>query len=241
MNKDKEGVSLVWNTVKVKIEKIIPLYAILPLLSAFMLNNVVYFVIRLFAEDKFHYDFTTDFDRMVPFVPAWVSIYFLCYVFWIANYILIGRQDKRHFYGFITAEIISKTICGLFFFFLPTTNVRPEVIGSGIWEQLMRLLYSIDAPTNLFPSIHCLESWFCYRFICGRASVPKFYQRFSGVFAVLVILSTQFTKQHYIVDVFGGVLLAEICYQLCTRTGLYKPVMKFFERITHGKQKEKYI
>ena len=32
----------------------------------------------------------------------------------------------------------------------------------------MRFLYQVDAADNLFPSIHCLTSWFCYIGIRGR-------------------------------------------------------------------------
>lgn len=213
------------------VQPIIPLYAIIPLLSCFLVNNIVYFVLRIFVRDAYHYDFTTSFDRMIPFVPAWVSIYFICYVFWIVNYILIGRQGKEHLYRFVTADIISRLICGLFYIFLPTTNIRPEITGSGIWDMMMRWLYAVDEPTNLFPSIHCLCSWYCYIGIRGQKNVPRWYQHFSMVFAILVCLSTQFTKQHYLVDIIGGVGLAQGCYLLCSHNNWYMPVKDKFEKI----------
>ena len=36
--------------------------------------------------------------------------------------------------------------------------------------------------------------------------------------AVLVFLSTLFTKQHVLVDVAGGVILAQICFMLGQKT-----------------------
>ena len=65
------------------------------------------------------------------------------------------------------------------------------------------------SPTNLFPSIHCLVSWFCAIGLRGTR-VSTWYKVFSYAFAIAVCISTQLTKQHYIVDVFGGILLAEI-------------------------------
>ena len=97
---------------------------------------------------------------------------------------------------------------------MPTTNVRPVVNGTDIFSQMLRWVYQIDDPTRLFPSIHCLVSWFCYIGIRGQKQIPKWYQRFSLVFAILVCVSTQVTKQHYIVDVFGGIAVAEICYRI---------------------------
>lgn len=220
--------------VKKQIEKIIPLYAILPLLTCFFFNNIVYFVFRLFLKDAYHYDFTTPLDRMIPFVPAWVSIYLICYFFWIVNYILTGRQGKEHLYRFVTADLLARLICGLFFVFLPTTNVRPEITGTGIWDQLMALVYALDEPTNLFPSIHCLCSWFCYLGIRKQKSIPVWYQYFSLIFAVLVCISTQFTKQHYLIDILGGVGIAQICYSLSQHFDWYLPVMNVFEKFNHA-------
>ena len=80
----------------------------------------------------------------------------------------------------------------------------------------------MDQPTNLFPSIHCLVSWFCYTGIRGRKEVPAWYRAFSCIFALLVVLSTQFTKQHYIADAIAGVLLAEVLSLLTRRVSWYR-------------------
>ncbi|MDY3919449.1 MAG: phosphatase PAP2 family protein [Candidatus Limivivens sp.] len=217
--------------LKKKAGSVVPVQSLIPLLSCFFLNDLVYFVFRMFVRDAYHYDFTTPLDRMVPFQPAWVSIYLVCYLFWVVNYLMVGRLEKEHFYRFVTADLLSRLVCGLFYLFLPTTNVRPEVTGTGIWELLMAWLYAADEPTNLFPSIHCLTSWFCYIGIRGQKKIPRWYQGFSLIFAILVCLSTQFTKQHYLVDLIGGVALAEGSWRLCSSPGLYRPVMNFFERV----------
>ena len=77
-----------------------------------------------------------------------------------------------------------------FFVLFPTTNTRPEIVADGFWNQAMIWLYSIDAADNLFPSIHCLVSWFCFLGIRGRQEIPKWYQYLSCVIAVCVFLST---------------------------------------------------
>ena len=89
----------------------------------------------------------------------------------------------------------------------------------------------MDDPTRLFPSIHCLVSWFCFIGIRGRKNVPRAYRVFSCLFALLVCVSTQFTKQHYIVDVFGGILLAEGMYWLAFHTQLYRYPKRVFDML----------
>lgn len=214
------------------IEPILPLYAVIPLLSCVLVNNVMYFLLRILVEDAYHYDFTSNLDRMVPFVPAWVSFYILSFPFWLVNYILIGRQDKEHLYRVVSADIAARLLSGIFFVLLPTTNVRPEITGSGIWDVLMEWIYKTDAPTNLFPSFHCLTSWVCYLGIRGRKNIPAWYQWFTLVFCLLIFASTQFTKQHYLIDIFGGVALIQITWFLSGRFRWNRHFMNVFQKIS---------
>lgn len=218
-----------------KINPLVRLYSIIPLLSAFGLNMLIYSGTMVLCADWKHYDFTTAFDLKVPVIPWFMYIYFGCYLFWIANYILIGRLGKEYFYKYITADMISRVVCGLFFILLPTTNLklREAVVlhGASFSEKMLQFLYVVDQPTNLFPSIHCLVSWFCFIGIRGQKAIPKWYRVFSCIFAIAVCVSTQVTKQHYIVDVFGGIILAEVLYYITTHTKLYLPFMNFFEKI----------
>lgn len=117
------------------------------------------------------------------------------------------------------------------FVLFPTTNTRPEIVADGFWNQAMIWLYSIDVADNLFPSIHCLVSWFCFLGIRGRQEIPKWYQYLSCVIAVCVFLSTLMTKQHVVWDVAGGVILAQICFTVFGKTQWYRIYQRFCERI----------
>lgn len=220
------------NFMKKYIAPICPLYAIIPLISCFVLNCAVYWGCNLITFSWYHHDFTTDFDRSIPFIPWFVSIYLVCYVFWVINYIIIGRLDREHLFKFVVADMSSRIICCIFFILMPTTNIRPEITGTGIFDVLMRFLYNIDSPTNLFPSIHCLVSWFCYIGIRGKKEIPVWYRVFSCVFAIMVCISTQVTKQHYIIDLIAGIALAEITWAVSNRINLYKLFEMFFNRIS---------
>ena len=113
--------------------------------------------------------------------------------------------------------MLAKAVCFLLFLLIPTTNVRPEITGKSVWDALMKLLYSIDAADNLFPSIHCLNSWLCWIGVRKNREIPAAYRYFSLVVAVAVCISTLTTKQHVIADVIGGVLLAELSYLIAGR------------------------
>lgn len=213
------------------IGRIIPVYGFFSVIFCFVFNSLIYTGLQIIMGKARHYDLTTKWDRQIPFEPWWSVIYLGCFLFWAVNYILITRQGKENWYKFATGDYLSRIICGICFILLPTTNVRPEVVGDGLAQQLIRFVYFMDAPTNLFPSIHCLVSWLCFVGIRGKKGVPRWYQVFSCIFAVAVFASTLFTKQHYIVDVIAGVILAEVCYYIGNHTKFYQKIMKVFDRI----------
>ena len=218
------------------IEKICPAYAIIPLICCFSINMLIYSMSMMICDDWQHYDLTSKFDQQVPLLPSWIFIYLGCYIFWAFNYILVGhiyKNDRREFYRFVATDIISRLICGLFFFLMPTTNVRPEVLGDSFAESALRFLYHIDKPSNLFPSIHCIVSWMCFVGIRGSKLVPKGYKAVSCVIALLVVISTQVLKQHYIVDAIAGLALVELLYALNKNVDIYKIAKSTFEKINN--------
>lgn len=205
----------------------IPEYSLFPLILAFSFNTAVYAGARLIAGEWHHYNIESSLDREIPFWPPAAAVYLGCYLFWIVNYILIARQEKEEVCRFFWSDFLSRIVCFVFFLLFPTTNVRPFVEPEGFWNQVMCWLYSIDAADNLFPSIHCLVSWFCYIGIRGKKDIPVWYRGFSLIMALMVCVSTLLTKQHVIVDVIGGVLLAEICFY----AGKKKEVPNFYRRL----------
>ena len=195
-----------------RIFSIVPQYSIVPLLFVLVWNMLLYEGSMYLTRNWHHYNIESELDKMIPFIPWTVSIYFACYLFWAVNYIICARQDKAEVYRFFGADILGKLVCFVIYLAFPTTNVRPEIVGNTIWDVIMRLLYQIDMPSNLFPSIHCLVSWFCFIGLRGKSNIPKWYQAASCLMAIAVFISTLTTKQHVIIDVISGVLLAEICY-----------------------------
>lgn len=181
--------------------------------AALLWNQLVYWGGAALAETRHHYQFSTALDRAIPLIPWTVCIYFGCYAFWALHYCLCAAVPLRA-RRFFTADFIAKGVCFVFFVGLPTTMARPAVQGLNVWESLVRALYILDAPVNLFPSIHCLNSWLCW---ASARDIPAFsrgYKAFALCAAVAVCVSTLTLRQHVLLDVAGGILLAEICWRL---------------------------
>lgn len=207
---------------------------------ALLWNSVVYYGARLLATSWDHLDMTLPMDSLVPFMPWTIIIYWGCYLFWGANYGLSALQERSERNRFFCADVLSRCICLAFFLLLPTTNIRPEITGNTVWDELMRLLYRVDAADNLFPSIHCLVSWLCWIGVRRRKDIPLLYRYFSLIAALLVCISTLTTRQHVIVDVISGVALAEICYKIagipCVLS-LFSKIIDAVLQVLHVKRK----
>ncbi len=209
--------------------QIIPGIMWLPIILTLVCNSIAYNGSRIIMTGKFHHDLSNALDEQIPFVPWTIAIYFGCYIFWIGNYMLGCRQDREEAFRFLSADLLTKLVCLICFLFLPTTNVRPMVEGNSIWDELMRFLYQIDAADNLFPSIHCLVSWFCFIAVRKNEKIPKWYQLASLLMALSVCVSTLTTKQHVLIDAIAGVALAEGSYWFVEKSGFAKWYMEFIE------------
>ena len=156
--------------------------------------------------------FTPDVpqDHHIPFVPIFIVIYFGSYVYWLAGVLWVGSRGRKPLYELLTVALLCFAICLLFFVFLPTTIVRPEITESGVWNALVRVLYRLDTPDNLFPSMHCMNSWLIFIAVRGKKEYATWTQICFCIFSFLVFASTVLVKQHFLVDIVGGMLLAEL-------------------------------
>ena len=232
MDKASKRESTISNQMRQGIAKIIPPYAVIPWLSCLAWNCVVYWGPQVLCANRPHYDFSTPFDLALPFQSWWILIYVSSFVFWPLCYVMTANYNSKEFlFRFVTADLLSRTICGVFFIVLPTTNARPQFEIDGFCDALLALIYHVDMPYDLFPSIHCLVSLMCWLGIY-RCHEVKFEVKAAVLaYALLICASTQFTKQHYIVDVAGGLLTALLAFALGMRTNWYRPVQRMFERV----------
>ena len=160
-------------------------------------------------------------DDLIPLVPVFVVIYVFSYIFWIFGPVAVSLTKKEHFKNYIIGLSLAYFIGFLFFVFLPTymDRVKEGLMDlserPGIFNQLLATVYSADGSNlafNLFPSYHCLISFYCYLGVRKQPEISKGFRIYSLVMAILISCSTVLTKQHYILDVAGGIAIAVICY-----------------------------
>ena len=183
-------------------------------------NQIPFQGARLLVRNRVHYSLELPIDSLVPFLPWMISVYLGCFVFWFLHYRLVAHLPREKADRFFAANLLAKAFIFLFYILLPTKMTRPEWNGTGFWDLCLRFMYWIDEPNNLFPSLHCMIAWLCWLGVRGNAKVPLLWRVTAFVMALAVCFSTLAIRQHVLLDVFGGILLSEICYALAALPAL---------------------
>jgi membrane-associated phospholipid phosphatase len=154
-------------------------------------------------------------DSYVPFWAIWIVPYLLTLVCWVAAGIwAFWVMDDPLYLAFVSSWVLACLIGFAVFLFYPTYMVRPELIGAGWADDIVRYVYTNDRTYNAFPSMHV---WATVTFTLYLSQWhPKWRALFLAV-TIVVALSTVFSGQHWIMDVVGGTVLAVVSYYLGPR------------------------
>lgn len=208
------------------------IYCLIPLVFVLFQYFLFYFCAKFIHMPYGPFNFETSLDRQVPLVPWFIYIYVGSYLFWLVSFFIVASGDRENFYLLVASVAVTFFICFLFYVFLPTTIVRPQISTNDFTLRLVDLIYKADTPAlNLFPSMHCLASWLCFIAVRRMKTVPVWGKAVVCICALAVFASTQLVKQHYMADIFGGVLLAELGIYFIRKKNIHKIFMNIFTKI----------
>lgn len=165
-----------------------------------------------------YYVIHSVFDDYIPFCEYFIVPYLMWFFYIAATLMYFFFTDKKGFYK-LTALMFS----GMTLFLLICTvfpnglNLRPIVFHhDNLFVDMVRRLYLTDTPTNVLPSLHVYNSICCYLAIADSRKLQhnKLVQNGAFVLTTLIVLSTMFLKQHSVVDVIAGFVMAYFIYQL---------------------------
>lgn len=153
-------------------------------------------------------------DAWFPLEPAWSMVYLSMFLAAFLPVFVVHQEElvRRVILAYLSVWLFAYAI------FLVYPTVAPEhavVTGEGFSAVALRTLYAADKPYNCFPSLHVAQC-FLASLICNR--IHRGVGLGTGLWASLVALSTLYTKQHYVVDVVGGILLAYAAHLVFLRS-----------------------
>ena len=173
--------------------------------------GVYFFINRLQVEPNRRLDLATPLDRKIPFVPQLVLVYFSTYIFVIQPFIILA--EARQFYWMLASFGSITVVASLIHAIVPSKIERNEIlVTDGISGMMINLFQKTCKPYGNFPSMHV------------ALSVPVVGANFmvlgptagsiTLIWAILIALSTLYTKQHYILDVLAGLIGGVLIYVL---------------------------
>ncbi len=189
--------------------------------AGYLLYMVGYLIVFQFLEKTV----TTNFheihiwiDDEIPFCEYFIIPYLMWFGFVAVTIVYFLFQDKKGYYKLITFLFTGMTIFLLVSYIYPNGHhLRPNVFArDNIFVDLVKMLYEADTDTNVLPSIHVYNSIGCYIAIskCPKLRNKKWIQTGSFVVTVLIIMATMFLKQHSVIDVVAGMVMARIIYEI---------------------------
>lgn len=154
-------------------------------------------------------------DDFIPFCKYAVIPYFAWFL-WIPFTLLyfLRHAPRAEFARLCLPLFGGMTVALMIYIIVPTgLALRPYyVYGSDIFARAVRLLYHVDTSTNVCPSIHVFNSVTLAMAYCRSPQFARAGTRWVRTAAVAlcaaIVLSTVLLRQHSVIDVLMGMLLA---------------------------------
>jgi len=164
---------------------------------------IYFFVNRLQVEPERRLDLGTEWDRKTPYLPLFALVYFSTYVFVVQPFFVL--TDARQFYWMVACFVSISVVSSLIHATVPSKIERVEQVNAGgLSGWMLGMFQKTCKPYGNFPSMHVGLSVpvVVANFMVGGPVIGSL----TLLWAVLIALSTLFTKQHYILDVLAGLL-----------------------------------
>ena len=192
-----------------------PQFAHLKLLLGWVVYFLFYFLTENFIPVESCHVIHSALDDLIPFN----EFFFIPYCFW---YLLIvislgyfALYDVENFRNLQTFIIITQVVAMTVYILYPSVqNLRPtEFARDNFFTWLAGIIYTLDTPTGVCPSLHVAYSLGIGSCWLKEKSASKLWKGFVVFSVILISLSTAVVKQHSVVDIAAALpvgLLAEI-------------------------------
>ncbi len=159
---------------------------------------------------------TTPLDDAIPLMPEMVFAYVSIYLFW-APAIFLSRVTLGDFSRLVFVMGIALFLGLAIHQYMPSAYPRPALPAndSSFSVVFLRWYYTLDHPNNTFPSTHCIA---VVGLLCFMRNRLRPFARYAyEAWGALIFASTVLVKQHYVVDVIGGIALGTAVFLILSR------------------------
>lgn len=166
---------------------------------------IPYFGLQQIERSALHSVPLTAIDRAIPFEPAWTWAYIsLALLVPLAPLLSTTTVQLARYAGGLALLCLP---CFVIFFLFPVEGPRPALLPD---DALYRWIVGVDRPSNSMPSLHAgltVYSLLHLRRVLDARHHPVI-ERVGWVWGLAIVYSTLATRQHWVVDLPVGMLIA---------------------------------
>lgn len=170
-------------------------------------------IILYFGSERFQHVFHNPqrrIDARIPRIPAFVYPYVLWFPLIVIFPIGLYYFSPGNWVALQIAWIFCVVVSVVAYLAYPTSFQRQE-LGQGTTERLLALVYKTSyRGVNCAPSLHCSTSMMIAFVAVVTNQMPWWLRVISVLVSLAIILATQFTKQHVLLDLLTAIPVAVV-------------------------------
>ena len=155
----------------------------------------------------------TTVDDTIPFLKIFIIPYITWYGYMAVGLIYLCMKNRKSYYTSLISLNIGISVCYIIYMIFQTTVPRPIITDSDILSKLVSLIYKNDNPFNCFPSMHVTTTYIIMKGI-NSSEKNIIISLIYNIIGILIIISTQFVKQHVVLDLVFAILLSEVVFRV---------------------------
>jgi membrane-associated phospholipid phosphatase len=151
----------------------------------------------------------------LPFIPAMTAFYMSIYLLFLAGPFVV--RTRREFRALILTLAAIIGCAGVGFLLVPAELAFPPVSEAelGAWAGAFHLADRLNLTYSLLPSLHVALAVACVAAFAGHARPGG--KVLLWAWAAAIAVSSVLIRQHHVLDVVAGWLLAAVCVRLLLR------------------------
>ena len=180
---------------------------------------ICFVLLEHFTDPKFIIH--SPFDDMIPFCEYFIIPYLMWFPLMFLSLLYFLLKDKETFINLCFFMFTGMSVSLFIYLILPNgLDLRVEITSNNIFSWMVRMIQSVDDPSNVCPSIHVASTLAIMMVVLryDKFRHPLFAKGGVSLVAIGIILSTMFLKQHSIIDVAAGIALSLFLYIITYHT-----------------------
>lgn len=182
-------------------------YSHLKLLLSWVVYFIMFFLTEKFIPEEACHIVHCRLDDLIPFNEFFIIFYISWYFLIVGSLVYMLLYDIEGFKKMQTFIIITQIVAVVIYIVWPSVQYgRPVSFeNSNLLTKLTALIYSVDTPTGVCPSLHVGYSIAIASTWAKKRDISLYKRVLIIIWATLICMSVAFVKQHSVVDILAAI------------------------------------